>query len=63
MNLKQIIILIIALIGSVLILWYELPIEFPWLFNILMLFVELSVVFALTAFAYIFAGKKKSSRL
>ncbi len=60
MNGRRIIILIVACIVSALILWNELPIEFPWIMaKVLMLFVKLSVVLAVTIFAYIFAGGKK----
>jgi hypothetical protein len=64
MNAKQIIILITALAVSALILWYDLPIEFPWIiFKVLMLFLKLFIVLALTVFAYVFtAGKKNSSK-
>ncbi len=64
MNGKQIAILIGALIVSALIVWHDLPIEFPGtMLKLLMLFVKLSVVLAVTIFAYIFAGgKKKSSK-
>ena len=58
MNLIQIIILISALIVSALILWHDLPIAFPWMINAVMLFVKLSVVLAVTIFAYIFTGRK-----
>jgi hypothetical protein len=62
MNGKRIIVLISALIVSALILWHDLPIEFPGIMGkTLMLFVKLSVVVALTIFAYIFAGGKKKS--
>jgi hypothetical protein len=62
MNRKQIIILISALIVSALIVWYDLPLEFPGtMFKVVMLFVKLSIVIALTVFAYIFAGGKKRS--
>jgi uncharacterized membrane protein len=62
MNGKRIIVLISALIVSALILWHDLPIEFPGIMGkTLMLFVKLSVVVALTIFAYIFAGAKKKS--
>lgn len=62
MNLKQIIILISAVAGSALIVWNDLPIEFPGtIIKVLMLFVKLSVVIALSIFAYIFAGGKKKS--
>jgi hypothetical protein len=62
MNSKRIIILISAFIVSALIVWHDLPIEFPGIVGkILMLFVKLSVVLALTMFAYIFAGGRKKS--
>ena len=62
MNGKQIIILIGALIVSALIVWNDLPIEFPGIMGkVLMLFVKLSVVLAVTIFAYIFAGGKKKA--
>ena len=62
MNGKQIIILIGALIVSALIVWHDLPIEFPGIMGkVLMLFVKLSVVLAVTIFAYIFAGGKKKA--
>jgi hypothetical protein len=63
MNRKQIIILVSAFIVSALIVWHDLPIEFPGtMFKVVMLFVKLSIVFALTIFTYLFArGKKKAS--
>jgi len=62
MNGKQIIILIGALIVSALIVWHDLPIEFPGIMGkVVMLFVKLSVVLAVTIFAYIFTGGKKKS--
>ena len=62
MNWKQILVLIIACIVSALILWHDLPIEFPMIiFKGLMLFLKLFTVLALTAFAYIFAGPRKNS--
>jgi hypothetical protein len=62
MNRKQIIILISALIVSALIVWHDLPLEFPGtMFKVVMLFVKLAIVFALTVFAYLFAGRKKKS--
>lgn len=62
MNGKQIIILIGALIVSALIVWHDLPIEFPGIIaKVLMLFVKLSVVLAVTIFAYIFIGGKKKA--
>jgi hypothetical protein len=60
MNWKQILVLISACIVSALIVWHDLPIEFPMIiFKGLMLFLKLFTVLALTAFAYIFAGPKK----
>jgi len=62
MNLKQIIIIIVALIISGLILWHDLPIDFPGIiYKVIMLFVKLSVVLVVTIFAYIFAGGRKKS--
>jgi hypothetical protein len=63
MNWKQIIIVISAFAVSALIVWHDLPIEFPGaIIKVLILFVKLSLVVALAIFAYIFAaGKKKSS--
>ncbi len=62
MNSKQIIILVVACGLSALIVWHDLPIEFPGIIGkVLMLFVKLSVVLAVTIFAYIFAGGKKKS--
>ncbi|MDA8104736.1 MAG: hypothetical protein M0Z71_05090 [Nitrospiraceae bacterium] len=62
MNGKQIVILICALAVSALILWHDLPIEFPGIIGkVLMLFVKMSVVLALAIFAYIFAGGKKKA--
>jgi len=60
MNGKRITILIIALALLALILWHDLPIEFPMIIaKVLMLFVKLFAVVALSIFAYIFAGGKK----
>jgi hypothetical protein len=62
MNRKQIIILISALIVSALIVWHDLPLDFPGtMFKVVMLFVKLFIVIALASFAYIFAGGKKKS--
>jgi hypothetical protein len=62
MNRKRIIILIIAVAASALVVWHDLPIEFPGIIvKVLMLFVKLSAVVAFTIFAYIFAGGKKKS--
>ncbi|MGO9950635.1 MAG: hypothetical protein ACLPN1_00295 [Dissulfurispiraceae bacterium] len=63
MNGKQIIILIGAFIATGLILWHDLPIEFPGtIIKIFLLFMKLSIVFAIAIFAYIFAGEKKKSK-
>ncbi len=62
MNGKRIIILIFGLVLSALIVWHDLPIEFPGVIGkVLMLFVKLSAVLAATIFAYVFAGGKKKS--
>ena len=62
MNGKQIIILIGALVVSALIVWHDLPIDFPGIIGkVVMLFVKLSAVLAVTIFAYIFAGGKKKT--
>ncbi len=62
MNGKQITILISALALSVLIVWYDLPIEFPGVITkVIMLFVKLSVLLGVTIFALIFTGGKKKS--
>ena len=62
MNRKQVIILVCAIIVLALILWHDLPIEFPGIiFKVLMLFVKLAVVVFLAIFAYIFVGGKKKS--
>ena len=60
MNWKQIIIVISAFAVSAMIVWHDLPLEFPGtIIKALMLFVKLSLVVALAIFAYIFAGGKK----
>jgi hypothetical protein len=62
MNRKRIVILIGAFIVSALIVWHDLPLEFPGtMFKVVMLFVKLFIVFALSIFAYIFTGGKKKS--
>jgi hypothetical protein len=62
MNRKQILILICAIIILALLLWHDLPIEYPGIiFKVLMLFVKLAVVVFVAIFAYIFAGGKKKS--
>ena len=62
MNRKRIIILICALIASALIVWHDLPIEFPGIIlKVFMLFLKLSAVFALAIFAYLFGGGTNKS--
>jgi hypothetical protein len=62
MNGKRITILIIALAASALIVWHDLPIEFPMIIaKVLMLFGKLFIVVVVTSFAYVFAGSKKKS--
>ena len=63
MNVKQIVILVGAVAVSALIVWHDLPIEFPGIIvKVLLLFVKISLVIAVTVFAYFFAGGKKKSR-
>jgi len=60
MNGKQTIILIGAVAVSALVLWRDLPIEFPGiLLKTLLLFLKISVIAALAIFGYIFVGRKK----
>jgi MFS superfamily sulfate permease-like transporter len=60
MNGRRIAVLVGAVILTALIVWHDLPIEFPGAIGkVLMLFVKLSVVVALTIIAYIFTGRKK----
>ncbi len=60
MNGKRDTILISALAVSALIVWHDLPIEFPMIIaKVLMLFVKLFIVVALTSLAYVFAGGKE----
>jgi hypothetical protein len=62
MNGKRIVILISALAGSALIIWCELPIEFPYvLVKALGIDIQLTVVLAVTVFAFIFSGGKKKT--
>ncbi len=62
MNWKQIIILLSAFAVLALILWHDLPIEFPGaIIKALMLFIKLSVVVALATFSFIFVSDKKKS--
>jgi hypothetical protein len=60
MNGKQKFILISALAVSVLIVWHDLPIEFPGIIiKVLILVAKLFAVLFVTFIAYIFAGGKK----
>lgn len=62
MNGKRIGILIIALAVSALILWHDLPIEFPWIIGkVVILFLKLFVVFVLAVFAFVFVDAKKKT--
>ena len=50
------------MIASALIVWHDLPIEFPGIIlKVFVLFLKLFAVFALAIFAYLFAGGKKKS--
>lgn len=62
-NWKRIVIIfVVALVASAGILWYELPIGYPWLiFKYFMLFLELFAVFTAAILACVFVGGKKSS--
>jgi len=60
MNGKRIAILVIAVAVSALIVWRELPIEFPYILaKVLRIGIQLTVVLAVTVFAFIFSGGKK----
>jgi len=62
MNGKQIVILIVAVAVSALVLWHDLPIEFPGIvLKALLLFLKISIIAALAIFGYIFAGRKKKT--
>ena len=62
MNGKQILILAGAVVISALVLWHDLPIEFPGIVvKALLLFLKISVIIALAIFGYMFAGRKKKS--
>ncbi len=62
MNWKQIVILLSTFAVLALILWHDLPIEFPGaIIKALMLFVKLSVVVALAVFSFLFVSDKKKS--
>ena len=60
MNPIRIVILIGAFIVSAVILWHDLPIDFPWIiYKVVMLFLKLSALWAVAIVAYIFAARKK----
>ncbi len=59
MNLKRTVILIIALIVIALILFHDLPIQYPWMFNMMMLYLKICIILAAAITAFIFAGGKK----
>lgn len=60
MNGRRITIVITALAVSALIIWFDLPIEFPMIIaKVLMLFGKLFIVLVVTSFAYVFAGSMK----
>jgi hypothetical protein len=61
MKKKQIVILIVALAASVLILWYNLPIQFPWVINLLKLCLQLAAVWVLFIILFVFTGGKKKA--
>ncbi len=63
MNWKQAVISICAIVVAAVIVWRDLPIEFPgMILRALLLFVKVSVVLGLAVVAYIFmADKKKPS--
>jgi hypothetical protein len=62
MNGIRIITLIGAFLLSALIVWHDLPIEFPGtIAKVLLLFLKLSAVLAVTIFVYIFAGRRRKS--
>ena len=60
MNGKRITILVIAIAVSALIIWRELPIGFPYILaKVLRIGIQLTVVLAVTVFAFMFSGGKK----
>ncbi len=63
MNGKQIIILVGAVVVAALVLWHDLPIEFPGIvIKAVLLFLKISIIAALAIFGYMYAGRKKKSR-
>jgi hypothetical protein len=62
-NVKQIAVVIGALAASALILWYSLPIDFPWMiFKVIKLFLMLFAVLAVAVFSCILLSGKKKTR-
>ncbi len=62
MNGKHIAVLIGGIVLAALVVWYDLPIEFPGtIVKVIMLFLKLSAVLALTIAAYILAGRDRKS--
>jgi hypothetical protein len=59
MNGKQIVILISGLVILAFIVWYDLPIQFPWAINLFKLCVKLSILAILCVVSFIFAGGRK----
>jgi amino acid transporter len=59
MNRKRVIILISAVVLILLLLWHDLPIQFPYAVNIMMLYLKISIVVILAFIALFFAGRKK----
>ena len=60
MNIKQVLILVIALIVIALVTWHYLPLEFPWMFNAMMLLWKLAIVLAVAIVGFILAKGKKN---
>ncbi len=61
-NRKQIVIVISGLVVLALIVWHDLPIDFPGMIvKFVMLFVKLFIVIAVTVIACVFTGGKKKS--
>lgn len=62
MNGKQITVLVLALMITALILWRNLPIEFPLaIVKMFVLAMKLCVVLILAIIAYVVAGEKKKT--
>jgi hypothetical protein len=62
MNPIQILILVGALVLSALILWHDLPIDFPWIiYKVVMLFLKLAAVWAVAIVGCVFAARTKGT--